>query len=509
MLRCCTRFLVPMVPMFVNGKKVESKGQAFADVHNPATGEVIAKVPQCTQQEMKDATANSLQAFNKWKEISIPNRQRIMMKFHQLVKDNQSKIAEIITLENGKTKTDAEGDVFRGLECIEQSLATVSLTMGETVENVSTHMDTFSYRQPLGVVGGICPFNFPAMVPMWMVPMAVTTGNTMVMKPSEKVPLSCLRMAELATEAGLPAGVWNVIHGGPETVNYICDEPTIKAISFVGGNTAGEHIFARGTAHGKRVQSNMGAKNHAVVMPDADKEHTLNSLVGAAYGACGQRCMAVSLAVMVGEAEKWIPDLIARAKTIRVGAGKDNLDLGPMITKDALARAIRLIDSAEKEGAKVVVDGRNHKVAGYPNGNWLGPTVITGVKPHMMCYKEEIFAPVLGVMTAPSMEDAIHLINSNPYGNGTAIFTQSGAAARKFQHEVDVGQIGINVPIPVPLSCFSFTGSRASLRGDLHFYGKQGMYFYTQTKTITSNWNPKFTTTTATTNFPLFGAGQL
>lgn len=341
------------------------------------------------------------------------------------------------------------------------------------------------------MVAGICPFNFPAMIPLWMFPGAVTLGNTFVMKHSEKVPGAGQRIMELAQEAGLPKGVLNLVSGGRDCVNFICREPRIKAISFVGGNDAGEYIFAEGTKHGKRVQSNCGAKNHGVVLPDADKNAVLSALVGAAFGAAGQRCMALPVAVLVGEAQSIIPDIVELAKKLRVGPGNvSSTDVGPMITPEARDRAVNIVTAAEKAGAKIELDGRSVKVDGHENGNWFGPTVISGAKPGMDCYDEEIFAPVLSIVSVDTMDEAIQLINDNPYGNGTAVFTQSGAAARRFAHEIDVGQVGINVPIPVPLPYFSFTGSRKSIRGDIHFYGKQMVNFWTQTKTITSNWNP-------------------
>lgn len=506
MMRRTAPFLaVPTVKNLINGEFTESKATTFYDVINPATGSVIAKTPQSTQEEMKAAAANAAEAQKKWRETSVSNRVRVMLKYQQLIRENTKAIVEILTEEQGKTHIDAEGDLFRGLEIVEHSASMGTLIMGETVENVSAHMDTYSYRQPLGVTAGICPFNFPAMIPLWMFPMAITCGNSMLLKPSEKVPMTSMKLAELALKAGVPAGILNVIHGGHDAVNFICDAPEVRAISFVGGNQAGEYIHARGTKNGKRVQSNCGAKNHGVIMPDADKEHALNSLIGSSMGACGQRCMALSTAVFVGDAAKWIPELKERAAKLKPGPGKTNPDLGPMISKDALARAVRLIDSAEKEGAKIVLDGRGCTVEGHPNGNWLGPTIITDVKPNMQCYTEEIFAPALIVLQVETLEDAIKMINNNPYGNGTAIFTSSGIAARKFQHEVDAGQVGINVPIPVPLPFFSFTGSRASIRGDINFYGKQGVQFYTQTKTISSNWNPKFQNTGATVNMPILG----
>lgn len=488
---------VQAVKMLVNGQFVESKATKFYDIHNPATGELIGRTPQCTQEEMTAAVQNCAEAQKKWREVSVSNRIRVMLKYQALIRDNMKSIAEILTAEQGKTLADAEGDIFRGLEVVEHSASIGSLIMGETVENVGSHIDTYSYKQPLGVTAGICPFNFPAMIPLWMFPMSITCGNATIMKPSERVPMTTMKLAELALEAGVPAGIVNVIHGGHDTVNFICDAPEIKAISFVGGNQAGYHIHARGTANGKRVQANTGAKNHGVIMPDADKDHAINSIAGSAIGACGQRCMALSVAVFVGKSREWIPEVVEKISKLTPGPGNKNSDLGPMITQAARQRAIDLVSSAEKEGAKIELDGRKCTVEGHPNGFWFGPTVITGVKPNMTCYKEEIFAPVLVVMEAETLEEAINLINKNPYGNGTAIFTSSGAAARHFQHTVDAGQVGINVPIPVPLPYFSFTGSRASIRGDINFYGKQGVQFYTQVKTITSNWNPKFQNTGA------------
>ncbi|CUF51340.1 methylmalonate-semialdehyde dehydrogenase, putative [Bodo saltans] len=508
MRRTAPIFSVATVKNLIDGKFTESKATKFYDVINPATGSVIAKCPQSTPEEMRAAVENSAAAQVAWRNTSVGNRVRVMLKYQQLIRENSKQIAEILTEEQGKTLGDAEGDLFRGLEVVEHTCSMGTLIMGETVENVSAHMDTYSYRQPLGVTAGICPFNFPAMIPLWMFPVAITAGNAMLLKPSEKVPLTSMKLAELALQAGVPAGIVNVIHGGHDAVNFICDAPEIRAISFVGGNAAGEYIHARGTKNGKRVQANLGAKNHGVIMPDADKDHALNSLIGSSIGACGQRCMALSTAVFVGDAKKWIPELAERASKLRPGPGNKNSDFGPMITKEARDRAIRLITESEKLGAKVLVDGRNVTVPEHPNGNWIGASVVTDVTTEMPCYKEEIFGPALVVLTVDTLDDAINMINKNPYGNGTSIFTSSGIAARKFQHDVDAGQVGINVPIPVPLPYFSFTGSRASIRGDINFYGKQGVQFYTQVKTISSNWNPKFKNTGATVNMPILGKDQ-
>jgi malonate-semialdehyde dehydrogenase (acetylating)/methylmalonate-semialdehyde dehydrogenase len=480
---------VVTVPNFLHGKAIESNSTTWYDVHNPATNELVARVPQSTQEEMRAAVDSAKAAFKTWREKPITARQRVMFHLAQLVRDNTETLAEIITQEQGKTIADAKGDVFRGLEVVENCCNMASLQMGELSEGVATDVDCYSIRQPLGVCAGIAPFNFPAMIPLWMAPVAITCGNTYVMKPSERVPLTTMKLVELMREAGVPEGVVNVIHGGPDAVNFICDAPEIKAISFVGGNAAGKHIHARGTANGKRVQSNMGAKNHGVVMPDADKETVLNNLVGAAFGAAGQRCMALSTAVFVGDAENWISDLAEKAKKLKVGPGNDStVDVGPVISPAAKARIEGLIESADKQGATLVLDGRSPEIAGFPNGNFVAPTIISDVKTSMDCYQQEIFGPALVILKADTLEEAIEIINANPYGNGTAIFTSSGAVARKFQHDVDCGQVGINIPIPVPLPHFSFTGSRGSFIGSTNFYGKSGMQFCTQVKTVTASW---------------------
>eukprot|EP00698_Gefionella_okellyi_P013677 TRINITY_DN3763_c0_g1_i1.p1 TRINITY_DN3763_c0_g1~~TRINITY_DN3763_c0_g1_i1.p1 ORF type:complete len:705 (-),score=165.84 TRINITY_DN3763_c0_g1_i1:76-2190(-) len=483
------RASVPKTKMFINGEFRDSKATEWIPLHNPATQELLTEVPQCTDAEMHEAVTAAANAFDKWSNTSVSNRARVMMKYAQLIRDNMDALALSITTEQGKTLADAHGDVFRGLEVVEHTFSIPSLIMGETVGNVSKDMDLYSYRQPLGVCAGITPFNFPAMIPLWMFPMAITCGNTFVIKPSERDPGCTMMLVKLAKEAGVPDGVVNVIHGAKRAVDFICDNPTIRTISFVGSNQAGEYIHQRGTASNKRVQSNMGAKNHAVIMPDAPREHTIRALTGAAFGAAGQRCMALSTAVFVGEAKNMIPEIVERAKALKLGVGTDpKADIGPLISPAAKERAINIVNAGVKEGAKLVLDGRNAKVPGYEKGNFVGPTVLSEVTPSMTCYKEEIFGPVLVAMNADSLDEAMTVINNNPYGNGTAIFTQDGATARKFQHGIDVGQVGINVPIPVPLPMFSFTGSRASYRGQLHFYGKQGVEFFTQLKTVTALW---------------------
>ncbi|WP_462381902.1 CoA-acylating methylmalonate-semialdehyde dehydrogenase [Pseudomonas sp. Marseille-QA0892] len=477
------------VKLLINGEFVESQTTEWRDVINPATQEVLARVPFATSDEVNRAVAGAAEAFKTWRKTPIGARSRVFLKYQQLIRENMKELAAILTAEQGKTLADAEGDVFRGLEVVEHAAGIGNLQLGELANNVASGVDTYTLLQPLGVCAGITPFNFPAMIPLWMFPMAIATGNTFVLKPSEQDPMVTMRLCELALEAGVPPGVLNVVHGGPDVVNAICDHPDIKAVSFVGSTRVGTHVYHRASQAGKRVQCMMGAKNHAIVLPDANKEQTLNNLAGAAFGAAGQRCMAVSVAILVGEAHEWLPDLVAKAKGLKVSAGHENgTDVGPLISCAALDRVSSLIERGVSEGATLALDGRNPDVGGYGNGNFVGPTIFDGVSTEMTIYKEEIFGPVLCVVHVQTLDDAIKLINANPNGNGVAIFTRSGAAARHFQEEIDVGQVGINVPIPVPVPIFSFTGSRASKLGDLGPYGKQVVQFYTQTKTVTERW---------------------
>ncbi|GGI90565.1 CoA-acylating methylmalonate-semialdehyde dehydrogenase [Halopseudomonas pertucinogena] len=480
---------IPTVKLLINGEFVESKTDQWRDVVNPATQEVLARVPFATQDEINAAVANAKEAFKTWRKTPIGARARIFLKYQQLIRENMKELAAILTAEQGKTLADAEGDVFRGLEVVEHASAVGNLQLGELANNVAGGVDTYTLLQPLGVCAGITPFNFPAMIPLWMFPMAIATGNTFVLKPSEQDPMVTMRLAELALEAGIPPGVLNVIHGGVDAVNAVCDHPDIKAVSFVGSTHVGTHVYNRASQAGKRVQCMMGAKNHAIVMPDANKEQTLNNLVGAAFGAAGQRCMALPVIILVGESRNWLPELARKAQTLKVSAGVEpGTDVGPVISRSALDRINGLIQKGIDEGAELVLDGRNPDVPGYADGNFVGPTILAGVKPGMSVYDTEIFGPVLCVMEADSLDEAIEIINANPNGNGTAIFTRSGGIARRFQEDIDVGQVGINVPIPVPVPLFSFSGSRGSKLGDLGPYGKQVILFYTQTKTITARW---------------------
>jgi len=479
--------LIPQVPLFINGEFVQSRTTQWRDVINPATQAVLARVPLATPDEVHAAVAAASEAFKTWRKTPIGTRARIFLKYQQLIRENMKSLAATLTAEQGKTLADAEGEVFRGLEVVEHAAAIGNLQLGELAMNVAGGVDTYTRLQPLGVCAGITPFNFPAMIPLWMFPMAIACGNTFVLKPSEQDPMVTMELVKLAHEAGIPKGVLNVVHGAAEVVDAICDHPDIKAVSFVGSTKVGRHVYNRASLAGKRVQCMMGAKNHAVVLPDAHKEHTLNALVGAAFGAAGQRCMAISVVVLVGETQQWIADLVTKAKGLSIGNGLDNPDLGPVISRTAKERIEALIARGVEEGATLELDGRLPELPGaLREGNFVAPTIFSGVKPGMTIYEQEIFGPVLCLVAAATLDEAIDLINANPNGNGTAIFTQSGAAARKFEEEVDVGQVGVNVPIPVPI--FSFTGSRASKLGDLGPYGKQAVTFYTQTKTVTARW---------------------
>lgn len=495
---------VPTVKLLINGEFVESKTTQWRDVVNPATQQVLARVPLATPEELAAAVASAKAAFKTWRKTPIGARARIFLKYQQLIRENMAEVAAILTAEQGKTLPDAEGDIFRGLEVVEHAANIGTLQMGEIANNVANGVDTYTLQQPLGVCAGITPFNFPAMIPLWMFPMAIATGNTFVLKPSEQDPMSTMRLVELAVEAGIPAGVLNVVHGAEDIVNGLCDHPDIKAISFVGSTRVGTHVYNRATLAGKRAQCMMGAKNHVVVLPDAPKEQTLNALVGAGFGAAGQRCMASSVVVLVGEAREWINEMAERATTLKVGAGHEKgVEIGPVISCAALSRIEGLIASGIEDGARLVLDGRKPAVPGYEGGNFVGPTLFVGVKPGMRIYDQEIFGPVLCVVEVDTLDDAIALINANPNGNGTGLFTRSGAAARHFQEEIDVGQVGINVPIPVPVPLFSFTGSRGSKLGDLGPYGKQVVLFYTQTKTITARWFDEDAVSTVNTTISL------
>ncbi|MCG8672276.1 MAG: CoA-acylating methylmalonate-semialdehyde dehydrogenase [Pseudomonadales bacterium] len=477
------------VPQLIAGEFSQSATSEWIDVTNPATQEVIAQAPCATPAEVQQAVDSAKQAFIEWRDTPVPTRARVMLKYQELLKTHHDELAEILSQETGKTFEDAKGDVWRGIEVVEHACNIPSLLMGETVENVANGIDTYSYTQPLGVCAGITPFNFPAMIPLWMFPLAIACGNSFILKPSEQDPLTPMRLAELFVEAGAPKNILQVIHGRKEAVDALLTDPAIKAISFVGSVPVGQYIYKTGTENMKRVQAFAGAKNHMVVMPDANKQAVINNIVGASVGAAGQRCMAISVAVLVGDAKEWIDDIKQTLEGVRPGAWNDpDAAYGPVISPQAKQRVLNIIQQGKEQGATCLLDGSDIVVEGYPDGNWIGPTLFTDVTVDMSIYSEEIFGPVLCVMTVDSLDDAIELINNHPCGNGTSIFTASGGAARRYQHEIEVGQVGINVPIPVPLPFFSFTGWKASFYGDQHAYGKQAIRFYTETKTITARW---------------------
>ena len=480
--------MTQQVPLLINGKFVKSTSEQTLPVLNPATQELLGEVPLATRQEIETAVAGAKSAFSTWKEVPVSERARYLQRYLQLLTEHHDELGALVSQDTGKIFEDAKGDVWRGIEVVEQACNIAPLMMGETVENVAHNVDTSSFIQPLGVCAGITPFNFPAMIPLWMFPLAIAAGNTFVLKPSEQVPLTPVRLLELLQQAGVPQGVVQMIHGGKDQVEGLMTHPDIKAVSFVGSVPVGQHIYRTATQHLKRAQCLTGAKNHLVVLPDADKEQVISALAGASLGAAGQRCMGISVCVLVGEAQQWIGDIKDAFAKIKPGAwNQKDAAYGPLVSQAARERVIGLIAKGKLE-ANCLLDGSDCVVDGLPKGNWVGLTLFTDVTTDMEIYKQEIFGPVLSCVNADNLQQAIMLINANPYGNGVSLFTQSGGAARKFQHEIEVGQVGINVPIPVPLPFFSFTGWKGSFMGDLHAYGKQAVQFYTETKTVTTRW---------------------
>ena len=493
--------------LWINGRQVESQGSRTAEVHNPATGKAIRHVPLATMEDVNAAVEAARAAFPGWRDTTPLRRSRILNRFRELLEKHRAELARLASEEHGKTLEDATGSVQRGIEVVEFAVGAPHLLKGEHAENVGRGVDCHSMLQPVGVCAGITPFNFPAMVPMWMFPIAIACGNTFVLKPSEKVPSCSLRMAELLKEAGLPDGVFNVVPGDKEAVDALLIHPDVRAISFVGSTPVAKYIYETAAHHGKRVQALGGAKNHAVVMPDASLDFTADAIMGAAYGSAGERCMAISTVVAVGDiADTLVAKLKEKADRLVVGPGdQQGVDMGPVISRQHRDRIVGFIDSGVAEGAKLVKDGRGIAVPGHEDGYFVGPTLFDHVSTEMTIYREEIFGPVLIVLRAESLNDAINLINSNPYANGTAIFTSSGAAARRFQNEIEVGMVGINVPIPVPMAFFSFGGWKASLFGDLHMHGMEGVYFYTRTKAITTRWPEQSDRKTSTLVMPTLG----
>ncbi len=489
---------------WIAGQRVGGESTRTAAVFDPATGQQQAEVLLGSAGDVGAAIDAAWDAFPGWSQTSLTARTKVLFAFRELVNANAARLAEAITAEHGKVLTDALGEVQRGLEVVEFACGIPNLLKGDYSDQVSSGVDTFSFREPLGVVAGITPFNFPAMVPMWMFPVAIACGNTFVLKPSERDPSAALIMAELWQQAGLPDGVFNVVHGDKEAVDAILDSPKVAAVSFVGSTPIAKYIHQRGTAAGKRVQALGGAKNHAIVLPDADIDFAADHLAAAAFGSAGERCMAISAAVAVGSGADRIVEAVGeRARAVKVGAGRDTgSEMGPVVTKQAQERIIGLIDAGERQGAKVAVDGRGFTVPGHEEGFWVGPTVLDEVSTEMDVYTQEIFGPVLSVVRSDSVDEAIALINANPYGNGTAIFTSSGESARRFQRGVHVGMIGINVPVPVPMAFYSFGGWKDSLFGDKHIHGPEGVAFYTRAKVVTSRWPERTGASEASFHFP-------
>ena len=476
---------------YVNGARVAGTSERFGDVFDPATGEVAARVPLASASETARVIDAAAAAFPAWRDTPPLRRAAILFRFKELLDRHTDEIAQLIAAEHGKVLNDARGSLTRGIEVVEFACGAPHLLKGTFSENVGTNVDSHSVRQPVGVCAGITPFNFPAMVPMWMFPMAIACGNTFVLKTSERVPSTALRLAELFSEAGLPPGVLNVVNGDKEAVDTLLTHPDVAAISFVGSTAVAEYIYQTGTRHGKRVQALGGAKNHMVVMPDADLEQATDALMGAAYGSAGERCMAISVAVAVGDdtADALIERLAPRVAALKVGPASDPAsEMGPLVTRAHFERVKGYVDLGIEEGAQLVVDGRGIQVAGHPHGFYLGGCLFDRVTEHMRIYREEIFGPVLVVVRVPDFERALALVNAHEYGNGTAIFTRDGDTARSFASRVQVGMVGVNVPIPVPMAFHSFGGWKRSLFGDVHMHGMEGVHFYTKLKTVTSRW---------------------
>jgi malonate-semialdehyde dehydrogenase (acetylating)/methylmalonate-semialdehyde dehydrogenase len=477
---------------WVNNAEFAGAGNATAPVTNPATGGVTGQVALASVEDARAVIDAAAAAFPKWRDTSLAKRTQLLFNFRELLNSRKGELAEIITSEHGKVVSDALGEVSRGQEVVEFACGIPHLLKGGFTENASTKVDVYSIRQPLGPVGIISPFNFPAMVPMWFFPIAIACGNTVVLKPSEKDPTASLWIAQLWKEAGLPDGVFNVLHGDKTAVDELLTNPKIKSVSFVGSTPIAQYVYATGTAHGKRVQALGGAKNHAVILPDADLDLAADAMVNAGFGSAGERCMAISACVAVGPiADDLVAKIAERTTPLKIGDGTKDSDMGPLVTKVHRDKVASYIDAGESDGAKVVVDGRTIADDGgerASSGFWLGPTLLDQVTPEMSVYTDEIFGPVLSVLRVETYDDALALINSNPYGNGTAIFTNDGGAARRFQNEVEVGMVGINVPIPVPMAYFSFGGWKASLFGDSHAHGMDGVQFFTRQKAITQRW---------------------
>ncbi len=478
-----------MTSNWINGKAVESASGRTSPVYDPALGLETARVGLSTRAELDAAVAAAKAAFPTWRDASLAKRQQVMFAFRELLNARKGELAALITAEHGKVLSDALGEITRGQEIVEFATGIPHLLKGSYTENASTGVDVYEIRQPLGVVGVISPFNFPAMVPMWFFPLALAAGNTVILKPSEKAPSASIWIAKLLQEAGLPDGVFNVVQGDKEAVDGLLENPDVASISFVGSTPIAKYVYEKGTANGKRVQALGGAKNHMLVLPDADLDLVADSAVNAGFGSAGERCMAISVLVAVEPiADQLIPKIVTRMESLRTGDGRRGCDMGPLVTREHRDKVASFIEIAAADGAKVVVDGREVQADGEPNGFWLGPTLIDNVPTTSKVYTEEIFGPVLSVVRVNSYDEGLALINSGAFGNGTAIFTNDGGAARRFQNEVEVGMVGINVPIPVPVAYYSFGGWKNSLFGDTKAHGAEGVHFFTRGKAITSRW---------------------
>jgi len=476
---------------FVNGETLSGSGERYGNVYDPARGEVTGRVSFAGRSEVEKAVASAAAAFPAWAATPPLRRARVLFRFKELLDRNAEEISALITAEHGKVLSDARGSLTRGIEVVEFACGIPHLLKGSFSENVGTGVDSYSFRQPLGVCVGVTPFNFPAMVPMWMFPVAIACGNTFILKPSEKDPSCPLRLAELFSEAGLPAGVLNVVNGDREAVELLASHPKVSAVSFVGSSAVGEQVHRTATAHGKRAQELCSAKNHAIVMPDADLDQAVDALMGAAYGSAGERCMAISVVVAVGDkvADELVKRIVERIRTLKVRPGLDpEAEMGPLVTGEHLERVKGYVDLGVKEGANLVADGRGLKVAGHERGFYLGACLFDRVTPGMRIYREEIFGPVLSLVRVPDFEAALKLVNDHEFANGTAVFTRDGDSAREFAGRVEVGMVGINVPIPVPVAFYSFGGWKRSIFGDYFVHGTEGVNFYTRMKTITSRW---------------------
>jgi len=480
-----------LIHHYIDGAPVEGPAERYGEVFDPARGLVQARVAFADAATIDRAVRAAAAAFPAWRDTPLGKRSEILFAFRELLRANATRIAQIVSSEHGKVVTDAAGEVARALEVVDYACALTQMTKGEFSESVSRNVDTYSIRQPLGVCAGITPFNFPMMVPAWMFAIAIACGNAFVLKPSERDPSASIVIAELWTQAGLPKGIFNVVHGDKAAVDALLTHPAVSAVSFVGSTPIAQYVYATAAANGKRVQALGGAKNHLVVMPDADMDAAADALVSSAYGSAGQRCMAISASVTVGNAhEALIPKIKERIARLKIGPGADaSNDMGPVVTPQAKERITDYIAQGDRAGATLVEDGRTLRVSNYDDGFWVGPTLFDRVTPEMTIYTDEIFGPVLVNVHAKSLDEALELINRNPYGNGTSIFTRDGGAAHKFQREVQVGMVGVNVPIPVPVGYYSFGGWKASLFGDLHIYGEDGFRFYTRGKVVTARWD--------------------